>query len=309
LDWATPNQVCNSGLSSNGKALTAINGTLGLVLPILLPDHFDGFAPLPNDVYPTTPCSPGKFDLVSSGNNHEKCPGGPNILGNCFQPFFQANAADTRHFNCIAKSNAHATATPSGLDGRAWNLPLKPDSTGGLYWVDALGREMTASFFRIHTTTPAPGGTVTCTNNNQTDQIGCLVNADPCSLGLAAHGATAQQGTEDLAINDLLLSNDSVTNLVTGNGPAYPLARRLFFTSLVGFANLHGGESVLASCYADNDLVKTAMLAHDYFVLPSPGIRCFSYDDPPLPGCGDTPTVTNCGAAPGTQIPLITHGY
>ena len=307
----TTDQVCSSVLSSDGSALTATSGTLGLVLPILLPDNFDNSSetPLQSDIYPNRFCSAGKFDLVSTGNNHEKCPGGPNFLGKCFQPYFAANSSDTHHFACISKQNAAAFGTPSGTDGRAWNLALAPDNSGGSYFVNRLGGEMNASFFRIHTTTPAAGSAVTCQNHNQTDQIGCLVNADPCSLGLAAHGAVAQTNTEALAINDILPTVQSVGNLLTSNGPIYPLARRLFVTSLIGFANLQGGESALAHCYADNNVVRSALLAHDYFVLPSPGIRCLSYDDSPLPGCGDTPSVTNCGAPPGTQIPLITNGF
>ena len=306
-------QVCNSVLSSDGSALTATSGTLGLVLPVLLPDNTTN-APLSTDNYPTRFCSAGKFDLVSSGNNHEKCPGGPNFLGNCFQPYFQANAADTHHFACIAKSNAHAFGSPTNLDGRAWNLPVKQDGLGGAYNVDANGRENTLSIFRIHTTTSAANtASPVCTNGDDTSQIGCLVNADPCSIGYAGRLADQAGLNQAESINGIFPTDANIINLVSGGTPVYPLARRLYFASLVGFSSgrLRGGEAALASCYEDNNIVKTAIANNNFVALPSPGIKCFSYDDAPLPGCGDGNPggITNCGAAAGTVPSFITNQY
>ena len=307
---ATGEQVCNSGLSSNGQALTAISGTLGVVLPILLPDNNP--APAASDVYPTQLCSAGKFALVSSGNNHEKCPGGPNFLGDCFQPFFQANAADTQHFNCIAKSNAHSTGTPTGLDGRAWNLPVKLGAGGGLYNVDANGRENIFSAYRIHVTTAITGTTPICTQTDDTLQIGCLVNSDPCSIGYAGRQADVPAANEALSVNHIFPTDTNISNLVTGGTPVYPIARRLFFASVVGFSTgkLRGGEAALAGCYEDNNIVKQAIFDNNFVVLPSPGIKCFSYEDAPLPSCGDSPPLaTNCGATPGTAPAFILNPY
>jgi ABC-type phosphate transport system substrate-binding protein len=301
---ATGDQVCNSGLNANGTALTAINGTLGLVLPILFPDNKVNIPTVADD-YPLTNCSAGKFELVSSGNNHEKCPGGPNFLGSCFQPFFQANTADTHHFACIAKSNAHATGTPSGLDGRAWNLPLKLNNAGGLYNVDANNREMIFSAFRIHTTTSVSGATSpTCQLGDDTAQIGCLVNADPCSIGYAGRQADIPNANQAEAVNGIFPTDTNIINLVSGGTPVYPIARRLFFASLVGFSSgkLRGGEAALATCYEDNNIVKTAIAGANFVQLPSPGIKCFSANQSPLPGCGGT-VQTNCGATATNGVP------
>ena len=310
---AAGEQVCNSVLSSDGSALTATSGTLGLVSVVLLPDNKTN-APATTDIYPTRNCSAGKFDLVSSGNNHEKCPGGPNFLGQCFQPFFAANASDTHHFACLSKSNAHAFGSPSGLDGRAWNLPLKQDNAGGLYNVDANGRESILSVFRVHTTTSASGATSpVCTAADDTTQIGCLVNADPCSIGYAGRLADQAGLNQAESVNGIFATDTNISNLVTGGTPVYPLARRLFFASLVGFStgNLRGGEAALASCYEDNNIVKTAITGNNFVALPSPGIKCFSYDDAPLPGCGDgnPGAITNCGAPAGTVPSFIKNSF
>jgi hypothetical protein len=311
-------QVCNSGLNTAGTGFattpqgTVINGTLGLVLPILFPDNKVNIPTIADD-FPLTNCSAGKFELVSSGNNHEKCPGGPNFLGSCFQPFFQASATDTHHFACIAKSNAHATGTPSGLDGRAWNLPLKLNNGAGLYNVDANAREMTFSAFRIHTTTNAAGTTTnTCQLTDDTAQIGCLVNADPCSIGYAGRQADVPLANQAEAVNGIFPTDTNIINLVNGGTPVYPIARRLFFASLVGFsdAKLRGGEAALATCYEDNNIVKTAIANHNFVQLPSPGIKCFSANQSPLPGCTGTTVQTNCGATAANGVPsFITNQY
>ena len=57
--------------------------------------------------------------------------------------------------------------------------------------------------------------------------------------------------------------------------------------------------------------MKTAIANNNFVALPSPGIKCFSYDDAPLPGCGDGNPggITNCGAAAGTVPSFITNQY
>ncbi len=287
---ATNDQVCQA------------SGSLGVVLPIFLPDNKTN-APTLSDIYPTNFCSTGKFDLVSTGNSHDKCPGGPSFLGQCFQPYFQASGSTVHQYNCISRAAAHAFGTPTGTDGRVWNLQVKPQALAGAYNLDANGREMTASFFRIHTTLAAVSGAPVCaTNLDDTSQIGCLVASDPCSIGYAGREADLQAGNEALTVNGIAPTDANVLALLSNPSAAYPLARRLYVASLVGFGHLIGGELALGQCFADNSKTKTAIQAHNFVAMPSPGIQCLSYDDAPLPGCGDSPAVTACSDLPAGYI-------
>jgi len=286
---ATNDQVCQA------------NGTLGIVLPIFLPD-VKSPAPALSDIYPTSFCSAGRFDLVSSGNVHEVCPGGPNFLGQCFQPYFLNGTA--HQFNCIARSNAHAFGSPTPFDGRAFNLPLKTLAGNGVYALDANNREMKASFFRIHTTLAATTGGPTCaTATDDTTQIGCLVTSDPCSVGYAGREADLVPNNALLTVNGIAPTNANIIALLGGGGTPYPLARRLYLSSLVGFGHLFAGsgEDALARCFAHNATTATAITNHNFVAMPS-GIQCLSYDDAPLPGCGDSPAVTGCSDLPAGYI-------
>jgi hypothetical protein len=303
----TGEQVCEGGVNLNPFGLAPHNGTLGLVLPIVPPDDP---TVADTDAYPTRLCTVGKNSLVFTGNLHEKCPGGPTFFGDCFLADVLVVAGPgSFEYACMSKSNTHMVGTPTGLDGRAWNLPVMRNLEGGLYVRDRFGQEMNGAFYKIHTTTPAPNGTTTCAFRDPMQQIGCLVSADPCSIGFGGRQAGQQAGSQLETVNGVAPTDPNITNVVSGAGPAYPLARRLHLSTLVGFSNLAPGQLALAACLANNDLVKPSLLARGLVPLPSPGITCASYDDPPLPGCGDTPAVTNCGAPPGTQIPLITNPY
>ena len=287
------------------------DGTLGLVLPMLPPD----VATTATDKYPTQACDLGAFDLQSTGSTTLPCPGGPLFFGKCFQPY-HLRADGTFDFQCIAAKSAKAFGTPSGIDGRAWNLPVKKPSLTdttkpAAYLKDANNRFMTASFFRIHTTKSTFTGGPTCQLADATQQIGCLVSSDPCSIGFAGREAASQPGAQSLLVNNIPPTDINVQNLVTGGSPVYPIARRLFFATLVGFGNLKGGELELAKCYADNTTTKQYVLDHGFIPLPSPGIQCIDYDETlstsasPFPGCASASNTNACAVSP----PTILHPY
>jgi hypothetical protein len=177
-----------------------IDGTLGLVLPIVLPAAGATSA----DEYPASSAGACSGCVLSQtgGGNGLPCPrGGPLLLGRCFQP---ATAAGDTH--CIANRAKRCfgdiTTLPSGkaADGRVYNLPLKVASGAepAKYLVDASGRRMTGSFFRIHMNAPSSYSQAgpTCQLTSADPQIGCLVSSDACSLGdagTAAGGGTNQQ--------------------------------------------------------------------------------------------------------------------
>lgn len=301
------------------------DGTLGLVLPVFYPDNSTTTSA---DAYNTVACDPGAFDLENPGSAALACPGNqPTFLGKCFQPFHLQPDGVTENFQCVAKKSARAFGTPSGaFDGRVWNLAIKHVDTTknpvrpAAYVQDANGRFMTSSFFRIHQALATNTGGPTCLNTDDTQQIGCLVNSDPCSIGYAGREADQQAGNQALLVNNIAPVDANILQLLQNPVPAtvYPLSRRLHFASLVGFSALKGGESELAKCYGNNTITKTAMSDHNFVPMPSPGIQCVSYDvgasttAAPFAGCtaaASANTNTLGLACPAASQAFITNAF
>ena len=202
--------------------------------------------------------------------------------------------------------------------------------------------------------TYAPAANPTCQLGDDTQTIGCLVNSDPCSIGYAGREADAQTGNQALSINGILPKDPVghaadpdfyIENLLTGvgkcttnadcaaqptnktcmpvfaqcfdetNKPLYELSRRLYVASLVGFGNLLGGEKQLGLCFGDNNIVKTAITANNFVVVPG-GIQCLDYPELDssnantgfLPVCaGATAGGANPNACTGAAAPTITN--
>jgi hypothetical protein len=170
------------------------DGTLGLVLPIVLPH---GGATMADEYPPSTACTSCVLSQTGGGPSLP-CPnGGPLLLGRCFQP-----ATSTGDAHCIANKAKKCFGDPAGSDGRSYNLPLKVPSgpEPAKYLVDVNGHRMTGSYFRIHMNAPAsysPGGP-TCQLSTDDPQIGCLVSADACSLGNAGPAALGASPNQEL---------------------------------------------------------------------------------------------------------------
>src|SRR5262249_9461407 len=125
--------------------------------------------------------------------------------------------------------------SPGVAEGRAFNqhLYLLQGSAGGYQTTNA-GAFMTGAYYRIHTTTAFPSTApsfttpgVICQFPDMIDQIGCLVQASPCSIGYAGLGALAQNVNSDA----LKLNKQTPEDVcIKGNGSdiapfTYPLAR------------------------------------------------------------------------------------
>jgi hypothetical protein len=104
--------------------------------------------------------------------------------------------------------------------------------------------DFAGAFDRIHQVQSIPSNLGGCKLKDATDAIGCLVHADRCSIGYAGDGATTwgQRNNPIVAsdigpiqVNHVMPSTMSVQLL--GDGPLeYPLARKLYLSSLIGFA-------------------------------------------------------------------------
>jgi hypothetical protein len=217
------------------------------------------------------------------GTTGANCPNG-DWSGNgatCFVP-----ADGIGDPNCLATSGGASAETdnsqqgsgegpgtggfnPLAADGRAYNLWAWTLGSDGVWHVasDDAGRPIYGAFYRIHewnsTTTLGP----TCQNLDMTDQIGCLVSVDSCSIGYAGREAAVRNSVSAAWINGTAPYDQCIQNVNLGG--EYPLWRKLYLNTLSGFINDGGPEFALASCENDAGLINRA-LGHEGFVaLPS----------------------------------------
>jgi hypothetical protein len=177
--------------------------------------------------------------------------------------------ADLRVYNLhvFGSGTAHATQ-PYTYNGSA-QVPTPPPGE-----VESILTQPTvAAFYRIHSTrtlkagadalcpgAAAPDGGACCAQSADTQQIGCLVEASPCSMGFAGLAAGDAVLTTNIAspvqsLNFAAGTNTGTTTTVTNvspNGPnrciqagplpliQYPIARNLYVSSTAGFENLTG---------------------------------------------------------------------
>jgi hypothetical protein len=314
---------------------TNFQGDLGIVLPILLPDvSFISNA----DAFPTQACStactlvgPIRGSLLPAGY---KCPnsGTSPVLGGCWMPYAGTSASpDPR---CVSSNQARCFDKGSARDdGRSYNMPVVVASSqvpsarrstfAFQFGLDNLNRIMDKSYFRIHSTTAGQGNvpnaalgtTGLCRENDDTSQIGCLVDSDPCSVGYAGREAArgfpgtgspsipqpdhakalAVLGTTPFTPDVGGDTDAALKNLLAPAGtlPLYPLARRLYVTTEYGFGNLLGGEKELAQCYANNTILNTALTGR--FVAVPGGVQCLDYPEESATTAAPAPNVQGTG--------------
>lgn len=173
-------------------------------------------------------------------------------------------------------ANSGCLANAGAPDGRVYNEQLYNGSVTApayaQYTVPAIGSvqtfSMAAAYNRIHQYETLLGASAGvglasgCQYQDMTDQIGCLAQADPCSIGYAGDAAKADVGGAGVAngasgpSNGPLGAFDSArvaqvypgttTVQLLGLGGEYQLSRKLYFNSLVGFAQLPN------AAFADN---------------------------------------------------------
>ncbi len=326
---------------------------LGVVQVVFEPD----VAYAASEIFPTTSCS-GSCALtpVITGGalpTGYKCPNGTNpIAGRCWVPVVDTTGKDPR---CLVEdSTTRCFGTPSGLDGRLWNqnvmvlsteLPSAYRFAGATYQVglDRNNRLLNGSYFREHMQTPSSYNTRAvdanwtgiCHENDDTSQIGCLADADDCSVGYAGReaartfpgpgtGAPLDQNKALLVDGVTPYTPNALTNLVASSGTVYELARRLYLGVGPAGVNFNGlptgsGEQMLAQCFSKDSLVGPAISAHGYLPVPSTagGVQCLDYDETKstsqpvvnvqgtgnvaLPGCGNATNTNACAGVVAGQ--------
>jgi hypothetical protein len=234
--------VCGPVPFTNVAALGFAAKTLGVVLTIDVPTAFyQSGATVPasaTDLFNPVACTSGAFALAPNGylvappNATATCPDGSKPIGGssnlCFAPLLRTGS--TVSFNCTANP-ARPASSPTTFDGRANNVILR-DASGGVRNQPPAGaltaaRRVNTAYYRLHTRGGAPGPGRPCLAATATELIGCMVSADPCSIGLAGSYARIPGANQ-------MLSLDSVPVLSAPNTPnsSYLLYRQLWVNAL-----------------------------------------------------------------------------
>jgi ABC-type phosphate transport system substrate-binding protein len=257
---------------------------LGVVLPISVPQELPGGTVWAANRYTQGGgiCTTGALDTKNPLPARQMlCPDGTVKTGGglCFLTVNTTLArndctVDTPPTGIVVPLDGGA---PSLQDRRAWNImPVNnvgqmaqlldsyqnPNFAAAPTTGASTLRRFARRYYGINMLRPdtrfAPATIATgCTEETDTNQIGCLVKANPCSLGFAGREAADDGGTfanVSLRVNSIQPTNANVENLSTGGLPVYPLSRKLWFNSftdpVVGFLspNLTADELLLSQC-------------------------------------------------------------
>jgi len=282
------------GRGSNANAnlpmeqVCSADGALGVVLPIVVPSGLTAA-----EAYPTLPCEPGKGfvfgpALIRPAGEPLRCPNGD--ISQDFQCLLPVRSDATQPggvaFDCINPpsntpqfvidqdgngsqyADAPNTDGRTDVDGRAYNLVLrKPDgsirqvSRPDPFKPGLTTTAVAAAYYRIHTTRslllPPNHATSVCgANTDSSDQIGCLAQASPCSIGFAGRrSVTNNSGTVAALVNGIANTKANIQALLLG-GNAYPLASKLYLNTLRGFEQLHDSDASTPGTDAEEELTK-----------------------------------------------------
>jgi len=295
---------------------------LGVVLPINPPPVAATIA------YPTATCNGFEFGpaVVRPNQQPVRCPDGSQAIGSpalCLVPIVSA----TGSCECLNRGGAWGDNpgpgtplyTPGGappftiseiegyteartdIDGRVYNLALRdaacnvrtiprPDPAAATN--PSIQALMVGSYYRIHssrTLLAAPNALAfNCQKTDATRQLGCLVQASPCSFAFA--GGQAVEDNPDLSpgngladatvglhVNGVLPNTTNIQNLVTGGLPVYPFARKLYVNTLRGFHNpideggLPDRETELVKAFVVETATGGGSIPEDFGFVSLPG--------------------------------------
>jgi ABC-type phosphate transport system substrate-binding protein len=330
------------------EQVCSVDGNLGLVLPINPPP-----ALTTPERYPSIACDdtlPFAFGPAATRPTGDpvRCPNGDAPQdGQCLLPV-RADATQPGGvaFDCLNNAqnvpaalfdtdgngsqfpDAPTTDGVGNADGRAYNLILRA-ANGSVRTINrpnpaALGTQalpIVGAFYRLHSTRSGlvpPNHTRVCADDDDaTDQIGCLVQLNPCSMGFAGGGAVSNNpGTVAAPVNNIAPTTANVQALVLG-GSTYPLARKLYLNSLLGFENIpdtgvdpgKDAEVEMARCFSSvpfNGTFNVASSAFGFVPLPGgtgPAAALCEDFNTTVCATGPTPNVNGCATNP-TGIPI-----
>lgn len=264
---------------------------LGVVLPIEIPTNYAlgtrtyFEATTAAVAQPPVPCTPTKFapSIICSTCTNVLCPDGSTTT--CLLPVDTTvvGTLASPNFNCLSDRASPAFPPGTGVtstnrDPRVYNL-LVVDQNGkvvkdnytnpNLTLSAARQNRLVSAFFRLHTSevtnfggTPTiPGSTVAagtpsttnvCNQFTSTDQIGCLVRANPCSIGYAGREANNNSTTFAAQVENVQVNTQNIKNFAAQVSPFYPISRGLWVNSVKGFGAVTDVAAV-GTTPADNE--------------------------------------------------------
>lgn len=212
------------------------DGTLGFVLPIVVPEG------------------------LSSGVAYKRnaCTGTDALLG------LPTPAG------CLAENDP----TTPDFDERAYNLVLRDAAQNVLK--DTAGRLVNDAFYRIHSARAIAkaGDAEPCRRTSEDGQLGCLVQASPCSVGVAKLPAKNASGATNLKVADIRPSDENVrcTAALRQAGQCaqvYPLKESLYLSNVIGNAELTSAEAALNACLSNRGLVDPILVNNGFLPFSS----------------------------------------
>ena len=279
---------------------------LGLVLPIAMPSNYTTpdayFGASEDGVTPPVPCSidPATGTIAMADKTGydnlyalSLCPDGKPQP--CSLPV--NTTSGTANFNCFL-DGLNPTILPL-RDNRGFHLhplneigQLKRDnySNPNIPLATAQGgipanrqARVVSAFYRLHfsrvTTLNGSVPTIaagnTCRKLSATNQIGCLVKANACSIGFAGREAVDvfASGPKNMAfrIADKAASVANIENLFTTPATTddYPMARGLYVNSVKGFANVTGAELTLLNFFRDSTKIDPIIQNRNFIKVPA----------------------------------------
>jgi hypothetical protein len=170
----------------------------------------------------------------------------------------------------------------------------------------------TGGYARIHEREVSKGGLYACQLDSDTDQIGCLVQADPLSVGIAAnqgdtweqrdplvasdHSTSTAPNTQGLRVSQLQAGVACLPAPPGSGKPSYPLWRKLYFNTITGFARVTNASELNLGQYESVDSsINPILTQYNFFQLPF-GPNGKGPGGNPAPFCEDLNEQAVCSA-------------
>ena len=241
---------------------------LGLVLTVNAVDFLTNDKSFPQTLCTSKTIFGAKPPATNAGtDSNGLCPNGDVAITGvgCLIP-----ATAALDPNCLPTKSAkpgyvNSTLKTDGLsagaiDGRVYGLHAYYKTSSGtagynVYKSSTKGRPITGMFTRVHTTRSMntdPTANV-CQFGDATTQIGCLTQADQCSIGYAGKSAALSvpiNPAAGTAATPMLVEGRAASDDNVRNSFYYPLSRKLYYNSLIGFNSVWGAEKDLSAYVA-----------------------------------------------------------
>jgi cysteine-rich repeat protein len=232
---------------NSGEEVCNVDGQLGIVLAIPSSDFIPQLTvPAGQVQYPTNACNtfeiakaPRIFNCApfATGVHNGECPNGDVLVAaGCVVPVDTVHGS-SQCLNAKSKFTVLTNRPLGSYDGRRHNLHMYDgDLNNGTiaYVQDAIQNgkptpptvDFAGGMGRIHTiqtiwdTTQANPPNAGCQMSDATDQVACLVQADPCSVGYAGDGGKSWAARPD-GVNSAVCANLAALGVCTKSGSGF----------------------------------------------------------------------------------------